>query len=463
MNLIHRTGLYLRRKKIKNGILLVMLFVIGVLIISGMAILRSTDDSASSMRKTIGGSVHLSLDETNNSNWKYTQGIGGTSVEYIGTPVTDETIREIMQIEGITGYNAVGDGSIFAIDFNLIEGFTFGEGSNYTRIPSVTNSEKFNYFIRGAFALKEGRHIQESDNHVALISSELAEQNGLQLGDSIKVKCCYDVGEYPVVSLSIIGIYDYKGDSSGFNTTSTDKRNRIIIDHDAMQEIMQTDTREYTNGVDFFVEDPQNIGDLVAKIKKLNLDWNAFSLTENNDEYLAVAASLLSMEKLVRTMTVGIIILSIIIGSLAMQMFLKQRKKEIGILLSLGFTPKNILYQIILETFLIAIIAFPMSYFASGYVADGASLLLYDKVSENQPEIEIEYPDDGTEYLDITGKYIPYKTENLPRIENIQVRIMPLDLILLIIVGESILIVITVVISKKELTASPRSLLMNKK
>ena len=169
------------------------------------------------------------------------------------------------------------------------------------------------------------------------------------------------------------------------------------------------------------------------------------------------------MEKLVRTMTVGIIILSIIIGSLAMQMFLKQRKKEIGILLSLGFTPKNILYQIILETFLIAIIAFPMSYFASGYVADGASLLLYDKVSENQPEIEIEYPDDGTEYLDITGKYIPYKTENLPRIENIQVRIMPLDLILLIIVGESILIVITVVISKKELTASPRSLLMNKK
>lgn len=463
MNLIYRTGLYLRRKKIKNGILLVMLFVIGVLVISGMAILRSTNDSAGNLRKTIGGSIHLSLDETNSSNWKYTQGIGGTSIEYIGSPITDETIHEIMQIEGITGYNAIGDGSIFAIDFNLIEGFTFGEGSNYTRIPSVTNSEKFNYFVRGAFVLKEGRHIQETDDHVALISSALAEQNGLQLGDSIKVKCCYDVGEYPVVSLSIIGIYDYKGDSSGFNTTSTDKRNRIIIDHDAMQEIMQTDTREYTNGVDFFVEDPQNIGDLVTKIKKLDLDWNAFALTENNDEYLAVAASLLSMEKLVRTMTVGIIILSVIIGSLTMHMFLKQRKKEMGILLSLGFTPNNILFQIILETFLIAIIAFPMSYFISGYVADGASLLLYNQVSENQPEIEIEYPDDGTEYLDITGKYIPYKTDNLPQIENIQVQVTLLDVILLIAVGESILIVITVVMSKKELAASPRSLLMNKK
>ena len=36
--------------------------------------------------------------------------------------------------------------------------------------------------------------------------------------------------------------------------TSTDKRNRLIIDHKAMQEIMMHDVIQYDNGVEFFVK-----------------------------------------------------------------------------------------------------------------------------------------------------------------------------------------------------------------
>ena len=45
----------------------------------------------------------------------------------------------------------------------------------------------------------------------------------------------------PAHGLPQVGIYEVAMDNGQFNTTSTDKRNRLIIDHKAMQEIMMHD------------------------------------------------------------------------------------------------------------------------------------------------------------------------------------------------------------------------------
>lgn len=69
----------------------------------------------------------------------------------------------------------------------------------------------------------------------------------------------------------------------------------MIIDHKAMQEIMQRDSIQYENGVEFFVDDPKNIDTIAAEIRKLNLDWNCFKLTVDNTAYEAVASPLTAM------------------------------------------------------------------------------------------------------------------------------------------------------------------------
>ena len=394
--MIKRAFFYTTRKRGKRLILLLTLFVISTFVLTGLSILAATDQSALSLRQSVGGSIKLELDKDNHQNWTCQQGVGGTLVGYTGTPITDADIEKVMSIKGIRSYNGVGDGSVFAMDFSFISGFSFGPGSDYSRLPSVSNSEYFNYFRRGAFKLVEGRHITPEDDHAVLISTALAERNGLKLGDTITVQCCYDAGGYPNVSLKIVGIYKSTLNDGGFTTTSTDKRNRLIIDHKAMQEIMMHDVIQYDNGVEFFVDDPRDIDKIAAQIQKLDLDWSCFKLTVDNTAYEAVASSLTAMQNMVTGLIIGIVIVSIGILALILNMWIKQRTHETGILLSIGVSKVKIVAQYILETLIIAVIAFGLSYFSSGAIAQGTSNLLFSQVAKAQPTPEIETPDDGT-------------------------------------------------------------------
>ncbi len=442
MNTLKRAFLYTMRKKTKTLILFLVLVTISTFILTGLSIYKAADDSALSLRQSVGGSIRLELDENNRKNWQYQQAAGGMLVDYVGAPITDEDIQKIMSIDGIKAYNGLGDGSVFAKDFSFISGFSFGAGSDYSRLPSVTDSEYFNFFTRKAFQLVEGRHIKEGDDHVVLISTAIAEKNALKLGDTITVQCCYDSGIYPDVTLTIIGIYAYEADNE-FNTTSTDKRNRLIIDHKAMQEIMQRDVIQYDNGVDFYVDDPREMEKIASQIKALDLDWDSFTLTMDNSAYEAVASPLTAMQNLIVWLIVGCVAVSVGILVLILSMWIKQRRHETGILLSVGISKSRILLQYTVEVLMIAIVAFGLSFFTSNLISQGVSDLIFHQVSESQPLPEIELPDDGTEYLDITGQYIPYDTSNVETLESVQVTVSP-DYLLYIYIFGTLLIAFSV-------------------
>ena len=442
MNTLKRAFLYTMRKKTKTLILFLVLVTISTFILTGLSIYKAADDSALSLRQSVGGSIRLELDKSNNKNWRYQQAAGGMLVEYVGTPITDRDIQKIMSIDGVKAYNGLGDGSVFAKDFSFISGFSFGAGSDYSRLPSVTDSEYFNFFTRKAFQLVEGRHIKEGDDHVVLISTAIAEKNALKLGDTITVQCCYDSGNYPDVSLTIIGIYAYEADNE-FNTTSTDKRNRLIIDHKAMQEIMQRDVIQYDNGVDFYVDDPREMEKIASQIKALDLDWDSFTLTMDNSAYEAVASPLTAMQNLIVWLIVGCVAVSVGILILILSMWIKQRRHETGILLSVGISKSRIILQYTVEVLMIAIVAFGLSFFTSSLISQGVSDLIFHQVSESQPLPEIELPDDGTEYLDITGQYIPYDTSNVETLESVRVDVSP-DYLLYIYIFGTLLIAFSV-------------------
>lgn len=442
MSTLKRAFLYTMRKKTKTLILFLVLVTISTFILTGLSIYKAADGSALSLRQSVSGSIRLELDENNRKNWQYQQVAGGMLVDYVGVPITDEDIHKIMSIDGIKVYNGLGDGSVFAKDFSFISGFSFGAGSDYSRLPSVTDSEYFNFFTRKAFQLVEGRHIKEGDDHVVLISTAIAEKNTLKLGDTITVQCCYDSGIYPDVTLTIIGIYAYEADNE-FNTTSTDKRNRLIIDHKAMQEIMQRDVIQYDNGVDFYVDDPREMEKIASQIKALDLDWNSFTLTMDNSAYEAVASPLTAMQNLIVWLIVGCVAVSVGILILILSMWIKQRRHETGILLSVGISKSRIILQYTIEVLMIAVVAFGLSFFTSSLISQGVSDLIFHQVSESQPLPEIELPDDGTEYLDITGQYIPYDTSNVETLESVQVNVSPNYLLYIYIFG-TLLIVFSV-------------------
>ena len=435
MNTLKRAFLYTMRKKTKTLILFLVLVTISTFILTGLSIYKAADDSALSLRQSVGGSIRLELDKSNNKNWRYQQAAGGMLVEYVGTPITDRDIQKIMSIDGVKAYNGIGDGDVYAKDFDFISGISFGAEIDDSRLPSVTNSEYFNFFTRKAFQLVEGRHIKKDDDHVVLISSAIAEKNNLKLGDTITVQCCFDNGDYPDVKLKVVGIYEYKGDTNPYHTTSTDKRNRLIIDHKAMQEIMQRDVIQYDNGVDFYVDDPREMEKIASQIKALDLDWDSFTLTMDNSAYEAVASPLTAMQNLIVWLIVGCVVVSAGILVLILSMWIKQRQHETGILLSVGISKSRIILQYTIEVLMIAVVAFGLSFFTSNFISQGASDLIFHQVSESQPMPEIELPDDGTEYLDITGQYIPYDTSNVESLESVEVNVSADHLLYIYIFG----------------------------
>ena len=459
MSILKRAVLYITRKRGKALIMFFILFILSTFAITGLSILQSTQETALSLRQSIGGSIKLELDESKRKNWAYKQGVGGTMVDYIGNPITDADIQKIMGIEGVTDYNAVGDGSVFAKDFSFISGFNFGVGSDYSRLPSVTNSEYFNYFKRGAFRLVAGRHINADDDHTVLISTALAENNGLKLGDKITVQCCYDYGEYPDVQLMIVGIYEITQETDTFLTTSTDKRNRLIIDHRAMQDIMQTEVIEYSHGVDFYVDDPKDIEKIAKEIKGLSLDWNCFKLTIDNTEYEAIAHPLTAIQNIVIGLIVGLIIASIIILSLILSMWIKQRIHDAGILLSIGISKSKIDLQYTLEILIVAVIAFGFSYFSGNAIAQGTSDLILNKATETQAPIQMDMPDDGSEYLDITGQYIHYDVSDMATVDSISVEVKLQDILLVYLIGIIIIIISVKLASLKVFRMKPKYIL----
>ena len=115
--MIKRAFFYTTRKRGKTLILLLTLFVISTFVLTGLSILAAAEQSALSLRQSVGGSIKLERDMDNSQNWTYQQGIGGVLVDYTGTPITDADIEKVMSVKGIRDYNGIGDCSFFAMDF----------------------------------------------------------------------------------------------------------------------------------------------------------------------------------------------------------------------------------------------------------------------------------------------------------------------------------------------------------
>ena len=63
-------------------------------------------------------------------------------------------------------------------------------------------------------------------------------------------------------------------------------------------------------------------------------------------------------------------------------MYIRSRKRETGILLGVGIVKPAVILQYMLETLLIAVVAFPLAYLSSKQVA-GTLGILFGKTAEN--------------------------------------------------------------------------------
>ena len=372
-NLGIRAILYSARKWKKTLLLFALLVFIVTLVLSGLAIADAQEEQSEELRGVTGASF------TVNANNGYTL-----------QPVTDEMIEEIAAIDGVESYNTsqYTIANIYNQD-TLMKGTDEREGvADLFYATGCFDSEYSPMFLTGALRLTEGRHVTEGNSGIILFEG-LAEKYGLSLGDTLEIKNG-NPGD-PLVECEIAGLFEVIADNDEQATmakisTLYDYENYIFTDMDTMSAVSAPYTVSEGNGidsVDFFVSDAAKLESIVQEVQNISsIDWDSYYVTVNNEVYERISSGISDTSTLVTTLVVIVTVVSMVLITLILSMSIRSRKRETGILLAVGIAKPAVILQYMLETMLIAIVAFPLAYLSSKQVA-GALGTLFGKTAAN--------------------------------------------------------------------------------
>ena len=310
MNFVKRAFLYCFRQKAKTLILFLVLAIISTFFLTGLAIRDASEGATANVQTAIGGKLFLEIDPTN--QYDSSQDGYGMTYTYNGDYITPEILDAISKVDGVVDYNSDNPRGFWGagVDFEYLPAafnlsYTpYGESSAYT---AALSSEKSSDFESGKYSLVDGRHITPEDKYVVMISKELADYNKLSVGDIMTMYCLDSDSN---VKLEIIGIFDGTEGTSGNGgfSVSDIPANCGYVDYTTMFENFGRKIDGYTQ-IDIYVEDPVSIQNVYDKVKDLpEFRGKSLKLSIDTDEYEVVQAPLETLQSLVNTIIVIIIV-----------------------------------------------------------------------------------------------------------------------------------------------------------
>ncbi len=382
MNLGTRAVLHTARKWKKTLLIFFLLLSITTLVLSGLAIADAQEEQTEEVRGTTGASFTV---ERNLSTGGWASGNGGSysTQEFI----TDDMLQEISSVDGIEGYDAAlvaMPGYYNEAGESLVNGNVVNIYYTYGSI----NTEYNELFLSGKFELVEGSHITENVKNGLIISKENAEQNGVKIGDKVTgINDPYN--DDPEVAMEIVGLFDVvvdKEDEANMYDAATlwDYTDYAFCSFNAMKEMaVNYEDGDKLAEAHFYVSDAAKLDDVVEQVQNISsINWNNFIVTANDEVYQNISSSLSDTGTLITTLIIIITVVSMVLIILILSMSIRSRKREMGILLAVGIVKPFVILQYVLETALIAVVAFPLAYLSSKQIA-GTLGTLFGKAAEN--------------------------------------------------------------------------------
>jgi len=385
MGTTKRAFLYVTRKKGKSILLFFILLIMSTFVLTGLSTQKASQEAQKNLREALGGEFYVSveLSESNPYFRRVDDGEGALDL-YTELPVTRDMINAIMEIGGIEKYDASAQ-TLVSTNLTIFPGNVplKGELNNKIYARTVAGTENNSFFQSGIMELTEGKHITGNESNAAVISRDMADQNSLQIGDSISLQADEEA------EVRIIGIYEIRKPDPAYASVVTYEKleNQIFIDTSALQDLFG-DMPVGFYEVAFSVYDPAQLDSIMSEVKGLSaIDWRAFEVAADNQTYLDAAAPLQKLQALVSSIIWVIVLVSAVILSLILTMWGRSRIHETGVFLSLGIGKMRIIGQYLAEVLMIAVIAFGCSYFTSSAVAGQlANGLLQQNISVSEEQ-----------------------------------------------------------------------------
>lgn len=392
MSFIKRAALYCFRQRFKTIVLFLMLTLTATFMLTGIAVRNAAKGATANVQTAISGKIMLDPD-TDGHMGSGQQNEWGTVYSYNGDLITQEIVDAIDKVDGVADYNSEDTEGYYGAGVNFkylpsaleLSYTRYGDCSAYT---ATLSSEKCSKFQSGKYKLADGRHITPNDKHACLISKELADYNKLTVGDKVQMYC---LDADTISEFEIVGIFDGTEGTAG-NALTVDEipANCGYIDYAAMFEIWGDELNGYQQ-LTVYVEDPigiQNVYDKIAALPELK--GKTLKLSIDTEEYDVISAPLASLQELVNTTIIIISVAGVVILTLLLTIWIRGRKNEIGILLSIGKSKANIILQIFTEAFDVAVISFAASIPFSNLIAEKIGAFLVSEATTGTADLNVQ-------------------------------------------------------------------------
>lgn len=322
---------YLKRKKAKAILLFFVLLLVSSMILSTNMILRATEDSKAAIQEKAKSKIVLEIAKEENK-------------------ITQQEVEEILNLEEVSEVNCQDKGQAFPNNFYPVTtNDSMEENNQKIALLSYDDLKNDSAFYEGQYRLVSGEYITK-DQRGAVINSLLADSNGLELGDDIKI----ENAEGKSISLKIVGLF-----LSGSERKQTEKmnsadriENQIFVDNESYSQFLGN-TGYYK--VSVYCKNPEQLSMMEEQLRSVLSEKVSF--TSSDTLYRQMALPLEQITRVANLMLVLTLITGIVIVSLLLCMWMRTRQKEAAIFTSIGKSKYSIFLQVFLESFLVFMIS----------------------------------------------------------------------------------------------------------
>lgn len=414
MNFFKRAWLVTKAKKGRTGLLVLVTSAILIFVLAGLTIKNAANSAVESAKSKAGATVTLSVnreammkafkpDSENSSDSSESSGDSSDDSSAV-TSVELATAKSIAEKDDVASYlftttttATAGDG-ISAISTSSSSDDTSDSASTDSNQPdrggmmasgdfTITGVNSTDYvadFTSGTSEIKKGVGItSDTADNSAVISSDLADENDLSVGDTFTVSTTVDDTETSY-TLTVVGIYDNSSTATTAQMMSnaSNPQNNIYTNL-TTANTMKGETDTLDSAV-YTLSNPKNMDAFVKEIKS-DIDTDSYSVTSSDGIYEQMLSPLNNISSIAQNIVILVAVAGAVILTLIVILSIRERRYEVGVLMSLGENRLKIIGQFFTELLMVTVVSLFIASFAGNFVGNAiGNQLLSSSTSTEQ-------------------------------------------------------------------------------
>lgn len=414
MNFFKRAWLVTKAKKGRTGLLILVTSAILIFVLAGLTIKNAANSAVESAKSKAGATVTLSVNreammkafkpDSENSSDSSEASDDNSDDGSAVTSIDLATAKSIAEKDDVASYlftttttATAGDG-ISAISISSSSDDTSDSTSTDSNQPdrggmmasgdfTITGVNSTDYvadFTSGASEIKKGVGItSDTADNSAVISSDLADENDLSVGDTFTVSTTVDDTETSY-TLTVVGIYDNSSTATTAQMMSnaSNPQNNIYTNLTTANTMKgETDTLD---SAIYTLSNPKNMDAFVKEIKS-DIDTDSYSVTSSDEIYEQMLSPLNNISSIAQNIVILVAVAGAVILTLIIILSIRERRYEIGVLMSLGENRLKIIGPFFTELLMVTVVSLAIASFAGNFVGNAlGNQLLSSSTSTEQ-------------------------------------------------------------------------------